>query len=224
MLSNLLARVADSRAAWGDGVGRSALLSLLTLLLLGLLLALAPAGVTVATLQPGEAGGDSRDWTPAIGFAPGWAVAFYLGDSLFVLALLWFFLALGRRLRPGPLVTLMIWAALGKAAFDLLENALLFAAALPALGEGAWSLPRPGALIALAMAKRACAALASVALAFVFPGEDAGARCCRLFLGAMGFAAALGFVVSALQLAYVTLLFLFLALVLWRRGQGHDPA
>jgi len=194
--------------------------TLLLLLALGLLLALAPAGVSVATLQPAELASDPARWQPAIGVAPGWAVAFYLGDSLFALALAWLFVALRRELPPGPLLAIALWAALGKAAADLTENGLLLASALAAL-QGDWTLPRPGALVALAMAKRGLAAIASIALAAAFPGEDGLARLCRLLLAAMGFAAALGFLVPALQLAHVTLLFGFLAALLWRQRAGH---
>jgi len=197
------------------GVRLPAAIALATLLALGLLLALAPAGVSVATLQPADGSLAVAEWARAGESAPGWAVAFFLGDTLFALALAWTFLRLRRALPAGPLAAIGYGAAMVKAGADVAENLLyLWPAAQALLGE-VTSWPPVGALASLAMLKRAAAGLTGIAFAFALPGESGGARCARLLLAAAGIAAALGFFFAGLALAHVTLVFLFLAFLLW---------
>jgi hypothetical protein len=199
-----------------------AALSLSTLLALGLLLAFAPEGVTVATLQPGDGLLPLERWGGAIERAPGVAVAFFLGDTLFAVALVWTFLRLRQALPDGPLAAIAIGAALVKAGADVVENLLYLWPAAYALLADAVSWPPAGALAALAMLKRAAGAATGVAFAFAWPGESAAARVARLLLASLGVAAALGFFFDALALAHVTLVFLFLAFLLWYAPRAAD--
>jgi hypothetical protein len=199
-----------------------AALSLATLLALGLLLAFAPEGVTVGTLQPGDGLLPLELWGGAIERAPGVAVAFFLGDTLFAVALGWTFLRLRQALPDGPLAALGIGAALVKAGADVAENLLYLWPAAHALLVDVVSWPPVGALAALAMLKRAAAAATGIAFAFAWPGECAASRVARLLLAALGVAAALGFFFAGLALAHVTLVFLFLAFLLWYAPRAAD--
>lgn len=214
--------LAEARAAAWQAVAPPALLALAALLLLGLLLALTPSGVTLQTLQPAESASGPEDWGWAIQAAPGWVALFFLGDTLFAVALGWAFLRLWRALPDGPMAAIGIGAALLKAAADVLENLLHLQPALEALMTETFALPPVGALISLAMVKRAAAAVTGLAFAFALPGDSGAARAGRLLLAAMGFAAALGFFVPALRLAHVTLLSGFLAYLLWYRRRAAD--
>src|SRR5690606_7050171 len=84
-------------AAWRR-VAAAAVPCLLLMLAIGLLLALAPAGVTVATLQAAERARDAAGVVAGVNTAPGWAVAFLVGDCLFALAYLAVYWALRRAL------------------------------------------------------------------------------------------------------------------------------
>jgi len=212
---------AEAETAWRR-VRAPAALALGTLLALGLLLALAPAGVTVATLQPADGSLDPASWGRAGESAPGWAVAFFVGDTLFALALAWTFLRLKRALPQGPLAAIGLGAALAKAATDVAENLLYLWPAVQALVDEATSWPQVGALAALAMLKRTAGALTGVAFAFALPGESRWARIARLLLAALGIAGALGFFFAKLALAHVTLVFLFLAFLLWYAPRAAD--
>lgn len=211
----------DRAAAW-EAVGTPALCAVAALLLLGLLLALMPDGLTLATLQPAESAGATKDWGWATRRAPGWVALFFLGDTLFALALGWAFLRLWRALPGGPLAAIGLGAALLKAAADVLENLLHLRPALEALVEGSFAPPPADILIALAAMKRAAAAATGLAFAVAFAGDGAAARIGRLLLAAMGLAAALGFLVQELRLAHVTLLFGFLVFLLWYRRRAAD--
>ncbi len=207
--------------AW-QRVTRPAALAFAVLLLLGLLLALAPDGLTVETLQPAESAHGPEDWGWSIQAAPGWVVLFFLGDTLFALAFGWTFLRLWKAVPGGPMAGVAIGAALLKAGADVLENLLHLQPAIEALLTGTFALPPVGALVALAMVKRAAASVAGLAFAFALPGESGAAKVARLLLAALGLSAALGFFVPALRLAHATLLFLFLAYLLWYRRRAAD--
>lgn len=212
---------ADADTAWRR-VRVPAALTLGLMLALGLLMALAPAGVTVASLQPADGSLAVDQWGRTGESAPGWAVAFFVGDTLYALALGWTFRRLRRALPVGPLAAIGLGAALVKAGTDVAENLLYLWPAVQALLGEATSWPAIGALASLAMLKRAAGALTGVAFAFALPGESGAARLARLLLAALGLAAALGFFVPALALAHVALVFLFLAFLLWYAPRAAD--
>ena len=214
--------VAKERSWRWQRVRLPAALSLATLLALGLLLALAPQGVTVETLQPGDGLLSLERWGSAVERAPVVAVLFFLGDTLFALALGWTFLRLHLALPPSPLAAIGLGAALVKAGADVAENLLYLWPAAQALAGEALAWPPLGALAALAMLKRAAGAVTGVAFALALPGEDRGAQAGRLLLAALGVAAVLGYFVPWLALAHVALVFLFLAFLLCYARRAAD--
>ncbi len=182
------------------------------LLSLGLLMALAPAAMTPRTLQtPGA--------EAVIAEGPLWALAFYLGDSLFVLIALAFFLVLAR-LAQGPrwLVLFGVAAAFGKAGFDLAENLSFGAAAWTAWQSAAVGEISEKTVVVLTTLKRVAGGLAVLAFAPLYRGSDLGARLVRALLWLGAAATAAGFVIPALQEANAMLLFFTTAVVSWHAG------
>jgi hypothetical protein len=212
---------ADTEAGWLR-VRPAALLTLALMLALGFLMALAPDGVTVATLQPADGSFDVGTWSRVGEAKPAWAVTFFIGDTLYALALAWAFLRLRRSLAGGPLAAIALGAAMAKAGADVLENLLYLWPAAQALAGEVTSWPPIGALTSLAMLKRAAGAVTGVAFAFALGGESVAARLGRLLLAALGLAAALGFVFPALALAHASLVFLFFAFLVWYAPRAAD--
>ncbi|MEO1193465.1 MAG: hypothetical protein AAFY02_17010 [Pseudomonadota bacterium] len=163
---------------------------------LGLLMALAPAEMTPRSLQvPGA--------VAIAETAPGLATAFYLGDSLYVLLALFFFLCLYRlaaqetALARG-LALIGIAAAFGKAAFDLAENLFFLQATAPVDPASAWLL---------SMGKRICGALCVLAFAPLYPTSAPFARIVQGLLLVTGIATLIGLWLPALMQANAMLLF-----------------
>ena len=213
---------ADSEAAWGR-VRSPAALTLAVMLALGLVMAFAPEGVTVASLQPADSSLDASKWARTGESEPAWAVAFFVGDTLYALGLAWTFLRLRQALPGSPIAAIAIGAAFVKAGADVGENLLYLWPAAQALFGAVTSWPPIGALASLAMIKRAGGVVTGVVFAFALPGESWRARVARLLLAALGVAAALGFFMPSLALAHAALIFAFLAYLLWyRRVAAHD--
>lgn len=190
------------------------------LLLLGLLLALAPAGVTVESLQAAERAADRAAVVAAVNAAPGWAVAYFLLDSLFALAYLALYWSL-RRALPGPVAGIALFGGGLKALADLTENGVTLVAALGALEGVAWASPAVGLLLGAAQLKRLGGAIAHIGFAWAIPPELPGAYPLRLLFMLGGVAALLGYFLPALAQLHAVLLFLALPLLLWlaRREQ-----
>ncbi|HKY96054.1 MAG TPA: hypothetical protein VJL84_12150, partial [Kiloniellales bacterium] len=166
---------ADSEAAWRR-VRVPAAVTLALMLALGVLTALAPEGVTVATLQPADGSFDVSRWGRAGEEAPAWALGFFVGDTLSALMLGWTFFRLRRAMPASLLAAVGLGAALTKAGADVLENLLYLWPVVQALLGEVTSWPPVGALAALAMLKRAAGALMGVAFAFALPGGSPAAR------------------------------------------------
>lgn len=222
---------AAGQAAWRH-LGWAAGTTLAILLAMGLLLALMPAGVTVNSLQGGEMARSAAELAADTNRYPGWALAFFLGDSLFALSAGWFYLALARVLPRGPLVLLLLAAGLIKVGADLAENALHLAGAAQVLQDEPWEDAPLAALLTLALIKRGGALVASLAAAAAFAGRNGGGLSGGGLSGGLlrlGFllsavAAGLGFALQGLEQAFGTLFFLTLALVLWHvRGRLRLP-
>lgn len=203
----------SERGQWRR-LGLAAAVCLGVMLLLGLLLALAPAGVTVATLQASEHARDKAEVVAAVNAAPGWAVAYFLLDSLFALAYLAFYAAL-RRLFPGPAARAAMAGGWLKAGADLVENGVILLAALGALGGTPWSEPAVGLLLGMAQLKRLGGALAHIGFAFALSPELPGALALRLLFLLGGVAALLGYFLPPLAQAHALLLFSLLPPLLW---------
>ena len=168
---------------------------------------------------------NTADWRWAVEQAPGWVALFFAGDTLFALAFGWTFLRLWRALPGGTLAAVGLAAALLKAGADLLENLLYLRPAVDALLSGAFDGPPAESLVVLAAVKRAAATVAGLAFAVALRGEGGATLVGRLLLAAMGVAAALGFLLPSVRLAHATLLFLFLAFLLWyRRRDADEPS
>jgi hypothetical protein len=215
--------VSDAAAAraWRR-VALAAALTLGLMLALGLLLALAPAGVTVGTLQAAERAADKAAVVAAVNAAPGWAVAYFLLDSLFALAYLALYWSL-RRALPGPVAGVALFGGGLKALADLTENGVSLVAALGALDGVAWSAPAVGLLLGAAQLKRLGGAIAHIGFAWALPPELPGALWLRLIFLLGGVAALLGYFLPALAQVHALLLFLTLPLLLWlaRRERRH---
>jgi len=181
----------------------AALAVLLLLLALGLLLALAPAGMTAKSLQ---AEGALR----LAASSPRWAYAFYAGDGLYALAGFAFFLTLAKVSRgPRALLALGLAAALGKATFDLGENILLAqAVALDAADD-------PSALALVTALKQLGGGVCALAFALVYPGDGWRARVVRMLLVATGLASLAGLLMPALGQANAWGVFFIAAVVTW---------
>lgn len=223
-MSDAVASDTAERRAWRR-LGWAAGATLAILLAMGLLLALMPPGVTVNSLQAGEMAGSAEELALATNQHPGWALAFFIGDSLFALAAGCFYLAVARALPRGPLVTLLLIAGLTKVGADLLENALHLAGAVQVLQDEPWEDAPLAALLSLALVKRAGALVASLAAAFAFSRERAMGRllCVSFLLSSL--AAAAGFFLQGLEQSFGVFFFLTLALVLWHvRGRLRPSA
>lgn len=192
--------------------------TLALMLAIGLLLALAPAGVTVETLQAAERAADKAAVVAAVNAAPGWAVAYFLLDCLFALAYLALYWAL-RRALPGPVAGAALFGGALKALADLTENGVTLVAALGALDGAAWSQPAVGLLLGAAQLKRLGGAVAHIGFAWAFPPDLPGAFWLRLLLLLGGIAALLGYFLPALSQAHALLLFLTLPPLLWLARQ-----
>lgn len=203
-----------SEAAGWRRLGWAAAACLVLMLAIGLLLALAPDGITVATLQAAERARDRAEIVAAVNAAPGWATAYFLLDSLFALAYLALYLAL-RRLLPGPVGGAALAGGWLKAGADLVENGTLLLAALSALGGTPWSDPAVGLLLGMAQLKRLGGAVAHIGFAWALSPELPGAFLLRLVLLLGGVAALLGYFLPALAQAHALLLFFTLPLLLW---------
>lgn len=202
-----------SEAAGWRRLGWAAAACLVLMLAIGLLLALAPDGITVATLQAAERARDRAEIVAAVNAAPGWATAYFLLDSLFALAYLALYLAL-RRLLPGPVGGAALAGGWLKAGADLVENGTLLLAALSALGGTPWSDPAVGLLLGMAQLKRLGGAVAHIGFAWALSPELPGAFLLRLVLLLGGVAALLGYFLPALAQAHALLLFFTLPLLL----------
>lgn len=203
-------------SAW-KRVKRAALGVVLLLLLLGLLLGLAPPGFTGRALQtPGAV-------ALAAG-APGWAYAFYLGDGLYALAGLTFFLALGKVARgPRWLLGLGLAAALGKAAFDLGENILLAQAVVQSAAQAvAGGAADPASLPTMTALKQAAGGLCALAFARLHPRDDGLGLAIALLLLLGGLATLAGLALAPLGQANALFLFFTALLAAWnaRRHAG----
>ncbi len=192
-----------SRLRW------SALGVVVCLLGLGLVIALAPSGMTARSLQtPGA--------ETVITEGPHWALAFYLGDSLYVLIALLLFLVLAR-LACGPrwLILCGLAAALGKAGFDLAENLTFGLSAWAAWQTGVADSVSAETVVLLTTLKRLAGGLTVLAFAPIYPGSDLGGRLVRALLWLAAAATGAGFLLPALQEANAMLLFFTAAVISW---------
>lgn len=197
---------------------------LLLMLALGLLLMLAPEGVSVATLQAAERAADKAAVVAGVNAYPGWAVAYFVMDSLFALAYLALYFAL-RRAVGGPVAGIAAAGGWLKAGADLVENGVTLAAAWAALRGTPWADPTVGLLLGAAQLKRLGGAIAGIGFAWAIPPDTTLAFPLRLLLLLGGAAALLGYFLRPLGQAHALLLFLTLPLLLWvarREGARAD--
>lgn len=187
------------------------------LLSLGLVIALAPSGMTARSLQtPGA--------EAVIAEGPAWALAFYLGDSLYVLIAFLLFLILARLARgPRWLILAGLAAAFGKAGFDLAENLTFGLSAWGAWQEGVAEPVAAETAVLLTTLKRIAGGLTVLAFAPLYPGSDRGARLVRALLWLGAAATAAGFLLAALQEANAMLLFFTAVVIAWhaKRHASH---
>ncbi len=195
-------------------VGVATGVALLLLLALGLLLALAPDGVSVTTLQAAERAADKAAVVAGVNAGPGWAVAYFILDSLFALTYMALYLAL-RRALGGPVAGLALAGGWLKGTADLVENGVTLVAAWGALEGMPWSEPAVGLLVGAAQLKRLGGAIAGIGFACALPPETPLAFPLRLLLLLGGVAALLGYFIPLLGQAHALLLFLTLPLLLW---------